>query len=225
MKAMILCAGRGERMRPLTANTPKPLLKIQDEPIVVHMLKALRKGGVRECVINVSQLGDQIMDALGDGAAYGMHIQYSIEESPLETAGGVIKALPLLGEEPVLIVSGDIYTEFDFSVLYNKPLNGMLAHCVMVPNPSYHPEGDFYLEADQHLSLVGERAYTYGNIGVYDASLFADRPIERVGIGSLLRVAIEQDLVSGELFTGAWHNLGTPEDLQRLNKLLSEKTA
>lgn len=225
MKAMILCAGRGERMQPLTATTPKPLLRIQDEPIVVHVLKALSKAGFRECVINVSHLGEQITTFLGDGAAYGMHIQYSIEETPLETAGGVIKALPLLGPEPILIVSGDVYTDFDFSTLYNKPLNGMLAHCVMVPNPAYHLEGDFYLDDDQHLTLAGKQSFTYGNIGVYDAALFSDRPIERIGIGSLLRAAIEQDLVTGELFTGTWHNVGTPEDLLRLNKMLSEKMA
>jgi MurNAc alpha-1-phosphate uridylyltransferase len=225
MKVMLLCAGRGERMRPLTATIPKALIKIQGEPLVVHMLKSLKKSGFRECVINVSHMGEQIIQTLGDGSAFDMHIEYSIEESPLETAGGVIKALPLLGQEPILIVSGDLYTEFDFTILRDKPLAGMLAHCVMVNNPPYHPEGDFHLGADHHLALTGDTTLTYGNIGVYDLAMFAERPVEKIGIGALLRAAIGKHQVTGELFTGAWHNLGTPEDLMHLTRMLSEKTA
>jgi MurNAc alpha-1-phosphate uridylyltransferase len=225
MKVMLLCAGRGERMRPLTATTPKPLLKIQGEPIVVHMLRSLRKAGFRECVINVSLMGEQIIQALGHGAAFDMQIEYSIEESPLETAGGVIKALPLLGDEPILIVSGDIYTDFDFATLKDKSLEGMLAHCVMVNNPPYHPEGDFHLSADHHLTLAGNTPFTYGNMGIYDLSLFTDHPVEKIGLGAVLKDAIGKDKVTGELFTGVWHNIGTPEDLLHLNKMLSEKTA
>lgn len=225
MKVMLLCAGLGERMRPLTLTTPKPLLKVQGEPILAHTLTALKKAGFRECVINVSQLGEQIIDVLGDGAAYEMHIEYSIEEKPLGTAGGVIKALPLLGDGPILIVSGDIYTDFDFTSLRDKSLGNMLAHCVMVPNPPYHPGGDFHLGTDHILAPKGENMLTYGNIGIYHMQLFAGHPIEQMGIGPLLREAIKEKAVSGQLFTGAWHNLGTPDDLMHLNKILSEKTA
>lgn len=225
MKAMILCAGRGERMRPLTNTLPKPLLQVNHEPMLIHMLRALKHAGFSECVINVSHLGDMIMHVVGDGASVEMNVQYSIEETPLETAGGVIKALPLLGDEPFLIVSGDIYTNFEFATLCNMPLNGNLAHCIMVPNPPYHPEGDFCLNDNRLLSFQGDKAYTYGNIGVYHPALFANRPIERIGIGAVLRTAIIQNLVSGQLFRGGWYNVGTPEDLQMLNKLLAENTA
>lgn len=225
MKVMLLCAGRGERMHPLTLTTPKPLLYLNGEPIVVHTLKALKAAGFRDIVLNVSFLGEKIIQALGDGATWGLNIQYSIEDTPLETAGGIIKALPLLGEGPIVVISGDIYTEYDFQSLLQRSWEGVAAHCVMVPNPSFHPEGDFHMDADHRLHNEGQPRLTHGNIGVYQHALFEHRPQGRLGLGKILYEIVPTQRVTGELYTGVWHNVGTPEELMRVNQALTEKTA
>ena len=229
--AMILAAGRGERMRPLTDGTPKPLLRAGGRPLIVWQIEALAHAGFTDIVINVADGGDQMMAALGDGAAFGVRIRWSREREPLETAGGVATALPLLGPGPVLIVSGDIWTRFDYASLVAR-IDAMAAdpaaaraHLVMVPNPPYHPEGDFALRRDR-LALAAEDRLTFGNIGVYDTALFAGLPRGvRLKMLPLYRDWIDRGIVSGECYEGAWANVGTPDDLRALDAMLTGSSA
>jgi MurNAc alpha-1-phosphate uridylyltransferase len=223
MKAIILAAGRGERMRPLTLTTPKPLLRAGDRCLIEYHLTALARAGVDEVVINHSWLGQQIVDYLGDGSRYGVNIVYSAEgEPPLETAGGIIQALPLLGEAPFILVNADIWTDYDFSRLPHT-LTGK-AHLVLVDNPLHHREGDFAL-TDTRLQQAyilknsGERL-TYSGIGLYSAALFADMPLGVRPLAPILRAAIDRGEVSGEWYRGAWWDIGTPERLQQLDSFL-----
>jgi len=212
MKAMILAAGRGERMRPLTDHTPKPLLKINDEPLIVHHLRALKKSGINDIVINLAHLGEQIETTLKDGSEFGVNIQYTHEcEGGLETGGGVFNALPLLGDDPFLVISADIFTNFPFEKLPKK-IEG-LAHLILVKNPGYHLEGDFGL-AENKIKNEGQRKLTFGNIGVYTPELFKHCTPGFFKLAPLLREAADQNLVTGEMFEGAWDNIGTPEPLQ-----------
>jgi len=226
MRAMILAAGRGERMRPATDRMPKPLLPVGGKPLVVWLLEALARNGFTEIVVNVSHLGEMIERALGDGSAYGAHIAYSREAQALETAGGIAAALPLLGTEPFVVVNGDIHTDFAFSALRARAAcfgPRLLAHLVLVPNPPHHPAGDFGLEGG--LIVPGaDRRLTFSGIGVYRPELFA--PVSsgaREQLARLLREPIAQRRVSAERYDGVWIDVGTPERLAAVERLLAAR--
>jgi N-acetyl-alpha-D-muramate 1-phosphate uridylyltransferase len=219
MKAMILAAGRGERMRPLTDHIPKPLLKVGGKSLIVWHLERLAKAGFKEVVINHAHLGEQIEQALGDGSVWGLNVQYSPETSALETAGGIANALPLLGDAPFLVVNGDVFTEIDFGALQLVSPN--LAHLVMVDNPPQHPDGDFVVDSGK-VTNQGNHKLTFSGIGIYHPALFVD--VERgqaAKLAPLLRSAMIKGLVTGEHYQGIWHDIGTPERLSFLDKQLS----
>lgn len=217
MKAMILAAGRGERMRPLTNATPKPLLQIKGRCLIEYHLQALKAAGVEQVVINISWLGQQIRTYLGDGDRYGVHIDYSDEGAePLETAGGIVQALPLLGEAPFIVVNADIFTDYNFTKLCEPPLRG-LAHLVMVANPEHHQQGDFHLDASGCLS-EGSPRYTYSGIGVYSPALFAGMQAGKHALAPLLCQAMRDRQITGELYHGRWHDIGTPPRLYELDQ-------
>jgi len=219
MKAMILAAGRGERMRPLTDHIPKPLLKVGGKSLIVWHLERLAKAGFKEVVINYAHLGEQIEQALGDGSVWGLNVQYSPETSALETAGGIANALPLLGDAPFLLVNGDVFTEIDFGALQLVSPN--LAHLVMVDNPPQHPDGDFVVDSGK-VTNQGNHKLTFSGIGIYHPALFVD--VERgqaAKLAPLLRSAMIKGLVTGEHYQGIWHDIGTPERLSFLDKQLS----
>lgn len=209
MKAMILGAGRGERLRPLTDYTPKPLLMAGGKPLIEHLILSLVKQGFLELIINVAHCGEQIQSYLGDGQTWGARIEYSEEREALETGGGIFHALPKLGDAPFLVVNGDIATDFPFCRMQSHPKE--LAHLILVPNPPHHIEGDFGLEGEQVLERNG---YTFSGIGVYRPELFADCILGRFPLAPLLRKAISQYKVSGELYSGFWMDIGTLERLQ-----------
>ena len=233
MKAMILAAGRGERMRPLTDKTPKPLLKVGGKPLIVWHLERLAKAGFKEIVINHAHLGEQIEAALGNGAEWGVSIQYSPEKVALETAGGIAKALDLLtentnGNKPFLVVNGDTYTDIDFGTLAPSHLHGegegaiiqQLAHLVLVNNPPQHPQGDFAIEADM-LKHSGAQMLTFSGVGVYHPDLFADIVKgEPAKLAPLLRKAIDNNAATAQYYQGVWHDIGTPERLKQLDESL-----
>ena len=220
MKAMLLAAGRGERMRPLTDVTPKPLLSVGGRSLIAWHLQALARAGVRDVVINLGWLGEQIPAALGDGAAFGVRIQYSPEPWPaLETGGGVFQALPLLGPEPFLVVSGDLWTDFDFTRIALAP--DALGQLVLVPNPPHHPRGDFGLQGGQVVD--GEPRFNYGNIGLYHPEFFAGCTSGRFPLIEPLRRAIAAGRLGGQLYPGEWHNIGTPEQLAALDQALTAR--
>jgi MurNAc alpha-1-phosphate uridylyltransferase len=224
--AMILAAGRGERMRPLSDTTPKPLLQAGGKPLIVWQIEALAAAGFDDLVINVAHGADAMIDALDDGSRFGVRIRWSREPEPLETAGGIATASPLLPTGPVVIVSGDIWTRFDYRSLgermatMTRASDAPRVHLVMVPNPPYHSEGDFTLR-DGRLALDGERRLTFGNIGVYDMALFRDLPRgAKLRMLPLYRDWIAGGLVSGERYDGPWANVGTPSDLAALDASL-----
>ena len=223
MKAMILAAGRGVRMRPLTDSTPKPLLPVRGKPLVVHLIERLRRAGFADIVINVAHLGAMIESALGDGAALGVRIAYSREARALETAGGIAAALPLLGEGPFVVANGDIYSDFSFERL--RPIAQVLsehtlAHLVLVDNPPHHAAGDFCLRQGM-LMAEGVPRLTFSGIGTYHPALFsALAPGVRHGLAALLREPIASGRVSGEHHQGLWFDVGTPERLAQLQHLV-----
>lgn len=224
MKAMILAAGVGERMRPLTEHTPKPLLRVAGMPLIEHHIRRLAAAGLGELVINVSHLGAQIMDYCGDGSAWGVHIAYSQEDAPLETAGGILKALPLLGEAPFLVVNGDIWTDYPFERMATYALRpDESAHLVMVDNPPQHPTGDFHLDDNGWIRALAPTAVgcTYAGVGVYTAAFFAGVPVGKTPLLPLLDAAIRQGRLGGERYRGQWHDVGTPERLRELDATLS----
>jgi MurNAc alpha-1-phosphate uridylyltransferase len=224
--AMILAAGRGERMRPLSDATPKPLLEAGGKPLLVWQIEVLARAGYRDLVINVSHHADQFIARLGDGAALGVSIRWSREAEPLETAGGIVNALPLLPSGPLLVVSGDIWSAFDCASL--APRRDAMArdavpraHLVMVPNPPYYPQGDFRL-AGELLTLEGEPRLTFGNIALYHTALFAELPRgEKLKMLPLYHAWIRSGIASGERYDGPWFNVGTPAELAALNDYLS----
>jgi MurNAc alpha-1-phosphate uridylyltransferase len=230
--AMILAAGRGERMRPLSDLTPKPLLEVGGVPLIERQVRALVAAGYVDIVVNVSHLADRLVAALGDGSALGASIRWSREAEPLETAGGIATAMPLLPEGPALIVSGDLWTAFDYRSL-ERVARTMAddpapprVHLVMVDNPDYHPRGDFVLVPGPggrgRLTADDGPRLTYGNIGVYDTALFRELPRGRkLKLLPLLEDWIARGWVSGEHYAGAWANLGTPADLADLNRRLT----
>jgi N-acetyl-alpha-D-muramate 1-phosphate uridylyltransferase len=217
MRAMILAAGRGERMRPLTDHTPKPLLQVRGKPLIHWHLERLAAGGVREVVINLSWLGDRLRAALGDGTRWGLHLHYSEEGPvPLETGGGIFRALPLLGAAPFLLINGDAFTDMDYTRLL-LPAH-CAAHLVLVANPPQHPQGDFSLR-DGLVCETGGARWTYAGIGVCSAALFAGCSDGRFALLPLLRRAIGQGRLSGEVYGGMWHDVGTAARLAELNRV------
>lgn len=221
MKVMLLAAGRGERMRPLTDATPKPLLKAGPRTLIEHHLHALASAGHRDIVINVAWLGEQIQRHVGDGSRYGASVTYSEEPyPPLETAGGIVQALPLLGEAPFAVINADIWTDYPFERL---PLHiEGLAHLILVDNPEHHRQGDFAL-ANHIVLSEGETRYTYSGMGVYHPRMFASLTPGRRPLAPLLREAMQQRQVTGEHYAGRWRDIGTPERLTELDAQLSAK--
>ena len=221
MKAMILCAGRGERMRPLTDTIPKPLLLVAGKPLVQYHIEKLAQAGVTEIVINHAWLGGQIEQALGDGGQWGVNIQYSAEAEALETAGGIIKALPLLGEESFIIANGDVWSDYPFEQLLKiKP---KAAHLVLVKNPKQHPQGDFTLDDGGYVSAQGDKKLTYSGISVLNPLLFTERKVGRMPLAPLLRQAMDVQRVSGELYYGDWVDVGTRERLIKLDETVRKR--
>lgn len=217
---MILAAGRGERMRPLTDRIPKPLLQAGGKPLIEHHIEALVAGGITRLVINHAHLGEQIVAALGDGARWGVSIAYSPEpQGALETGGGIFRALPLLGEAPFLVVNGDVWTDLEFHGLALP--TGKRAHLVLVDNPTHNPGGDFALQ-DGELVLTGGVRLTFSGIGVYDPALFEGCAPGAFPLAPLLRQAIEEGQVSGVHHQGQWMDIGTPQRLARLDRQLAE---
>lgn len=231
MKALIFAAGFGERMRPLTEHTPKPLLVAGGKPLIVWHLEKLAALGIDEVVINTSWLAAQFPATLGDGARHGLRIRYSHEgDAPLETGGGMLEALPLLGDAPFIAVNGDIWTDFDFARLPREPAG--LAHLVLVDNPAHHPRGDFRLDAAHRVQADGEPRLTFAGIGVYRPALLHDwhdtvgdspgaseRP-PRFPIAPLLRAAMARGQIGGEHHSGRWTDVGTPQRLHELDAAL-----
>jgi MurNAc alpha-1-phosphate uridylyltransferase len=226
VKAMILAAGRGERMRPLTDAMPKPLLAAGGKPLIVWHIEALVRAGVRDIVINHAHLGRMIEAALGDGARFGARIRYSPEGEALETAGGIANALPLLGEAPFLVVNGDIFCDYDFASLPALAA-GDLAHLVLVPNPPHHPGGDFALAGSRVAApspAPGLPLRTFSGIGLYRPALFAGIARgEKAKLAPLLLAAMRAGQVGGELHAGRWTDVGTPARLGELDQLLSRQ--
>ncbi len=216
--AMILAAGRGERMRPLTDKTPKPLLTVHGTPLICWHLQKLAAAGIEKVVINLAHLGQQIIDELGDGQQFGLQICYSPESEALETAGGIVNALPLLGAEDFLLVNGDVWCDVDFSRF--TPLHaGLLAHLLMVNNPSHNLDGDFPLcDGQLHLPTNDVECLTYSGIGVYSTQLFAPLHAGKQPLAPVLKQAIREQRVAGQLHQGVWCDVGTPERLAALNQ-------
>jgi MurNAc alpha-1-phosphate uridylyltransferase len=213
MRGMILAAGRGERMGALTAETPKPLLRVAGRYLIEYPILALANIGIKEIVINVSYRGAQIIDTIGGGARYGVTIHYSEEVEALETGGGIFQALPLLGRDPFVVLSSDIITDYPLQHLPKNPEK--LAHIVLVDNPIYHQKGDFGI-SDNLISMHAKPSFTFGNIGVYRPELFANCKPGHFRLGDLLKKSIAEGQISGEHYQGIWHNLGTPEELEKV---------
>ena len=222
MKAMILAAGRGERLRPLTDRLPKPLLPVAGRPLIEYTIEALVAAGVCEIIINLAWLGELIEKALGDGRRFGAVIRYSHEgQVGLETAGGIVHALGLLGDEPFLVVNGDIVTDFPFQRLRDQPMD--LAHLVLVPNPPHNKNGDFSISCGMVVA-ADEQSLTFSGVGVYRPELFRSCPPGRHRLAPLLREAMARGKVSGERYDGLWMDIGTKERLHKLNEKMINLT-
>ncbi|MGE0114024.1 MAG: N-acetylmuramate alpha-1-phosphate uridylyltransferase MurU [Steroidobacteraceae bacterium] len=223
MKAMILAAGRGERMRPLTDRHPKPLLKVGGKPLIEYHLERLAIAGFHDIVINTAWLGEQIPAQVGDGSRWHVRIAYSHEGWPaLETGGGIFKALPLLGDEPFLVVNGDVWTDWQVATpaLPSQWHADTLAHLVLVPNPVHHPKGDFGLQ-DGQVTAATTQSFTFSGMGFYHPRLFAGCSPGAFKLAPLLFAAISSRRVTGEFYAGQWYDIGTPERLAMLDRLLS----
>lgn len=227
MKAMILAAGFGKRMQPLTDTTPKPLLAVGGKPLIVYHLERLQELGVREVVINVAYLGDKIVAALGDGSQWGLSIHYSFENEPLETGGAILQALPLLGDAPFLLVNGDVWTDYEFGQLVNQPLRkDSLGRLVLVANPGHNRAGDFTLHEGQllHNSEI-DAGYTYSGLSLLHPDIvgaYGERR-QTFALREAFEDAIAHNRLEGEFFTGEWWDIGTPERLQQLDEKLSRR--
>ncbi len=222
---MILAAGRGERMRPLTDALPKPLLVAGGKPLIVWHIEKLRAAGFTELVINHAHLGELIVRALGDGRNHGVSIRYSAEGKALETAGGIRHALPLLGDAPFLVINGDIFCDADLAALRQPPdrfaSGADLAHLLMVPNPPHHPGGDFHLNGSGRLSQAGEPRLTFAGIGLYQAALFEGlEDGQAAPLGPRLRAAMDAGRIGGQRHDGLWLDIGTPQRLSDLDRRL-----
>lgn len=219
---MILAAGRGERMRPLTDTTPKPLLQVCGKPIIQYTIEQLVSAGFNEIIINIAHLGQQIKNTLGSGEQFGASITYSDEgDTALETAGGIANALKLLGDKPFLVVNGDIANDYDFSQLHNKVIK--LAHLVLIPNPEHHAEGDFHLLNNGIITENGSPKLTYSGIGLFHPELFKNLNPGANKLGPLLRQNMSSKSVSGEQFNGFWMDIGTPERLKEMETYLQKQ--
>ena len=223
MKAMVLAAGRGERLRPLTERLPKPLVEAGGKALIDWHLERLAAAGLRDVVVNVSHLADQVVRHVGDGERYGLRVAWSREAEPLETAGGIANARALLGEAPFLLVNSDIYCDYDFSGLKGIALKNSLAHIVLVPNPPQHPEGDFTLES----GMVGNGSaprYTYAGVALMSPALVsAVNPGDKAPLGPLLRKAAGERRLAGELYGGLWTDVGTAARLDELRTMLAAR--
>lgn len=213
---MLLAAGRGERMRPATDHTPKPMLEVAGRPLIEHAINRLARAGIKDLVINHAWLGHRIVESLGDGRALGVRIRYSAEPpGALETGGGIRHALSLLGSEPFVVCNADLWCDYDFTGLALAP--EFLCHLVLVPNPAHHPEGDFHLR-NGRVDNEGEPRLTFSGIGVYRPALFRRRPPGRFPLAPLLREAMAEHAVSGERFDGVWNDVGTPQRLAEIGQ-------
>ncbi|WDO02912.1 nucleotidyltransferase family protein [Aeromonas allosaccharophila] len=221
MKAMILAAGRGERMRPLTDLLPKPLLAVGGKPLIVHHIEKLKSAGVIDLVINHAWLGHKLVEVLGDGSALGVTIHWSAEESALETAGGIVQALPLLGADPFLVINGDTWLDLDYHTLVSQPLGDDLAHLWLVPNPPQHLRGDFALQAGR---VMDTPAFTFSGVGLYDPAAFAGLAVGARKLAPLLRDWMAQGRVGGSLLAGEWRDIGTVDRLRELDDQLQART-
>ena len=216
MKAMILAAGRGERLAPLTERIPKPMISVAGEPLLVHQVRWLRRAGIRDVVVNVHHLGEQIEQRLGDGTDLGVRILYSRERTLLDTGGGVKKALPHLGPGPFVVLNGDIWTNYPFrSLLGLRPAK---AHLVLTPTPPHRPRADFHLDRGRVRRGCGDDL-TYCGIAVLDAALFTSSPAGAFSLADLFFAAAAEGSVSGEVFAGTWIDIGTPDQLKRVRRL------
>jgi len=214
MRAMILAAGRGERLRPLTDHTPKPLLDVHGRPLIAHHLENLAAAGFREVVINLAHLGDMIRESLGDGERWGLNIHYSDEpEDALDTGGGIQQALPLLGDAPFAVINGDVFSNYPLARL--RAVKCDRVHLVLVPNPQHNPEGDFSLLGG-YVGLTGQTLHTFSGISVYHPRFFDSAPGGRFSVKPMLRTAAALQQVTGEMYRGEWHDVGTQERLQAL---------
>lgn len=223
MKAMILAAGRGERLRPLSDSLPKALVEAGGKPLIAWHVERLAAAGCRDAVINVSHLGERIVERIGDGSRYGLRISYSREPRPLETAGGIARALGLLGTEPFLLLNADVYCECDLPRLLGTALGALQAHLVLVPNPPHRPDGDFSLEGGR-VGNRGRPRYTYAGVAVLSPGLVAHvTPGEKAPLAPLLREAADRRLVSGERYDGLWQDAGTRERLMELEARLASR--
>lgn len=224
MKVMLLAAGKGTRMLPLTQHTPKPLLQAGGRSLIEHQILKLKAAGFTRFVINHAWLGRQLEDALGDGARLGVHIDWSREDEPLETAGGIIRALPLLGSAPFAVVNADIWTDYPFARLQAALVPGMHVHLVLVPNPDHNPRGDFVLDAAGRAQLratAAEPSHTFSGIAVYDPACFDAVGERKYPLLPLLERAIRAGRASAELHAGVWQDIGTPERLRALDLSLA----
>lgn len=220
MKAMILAAGKGERMRPLTDQIPKPLLEVAGKPLIVWHLEKLAKAHFKEVVINHAYLGEMIESYLGNGSKWGLEIHYSREGSPLETAGGIKKALTLLGDKPFLVVNADIFTDLDYISLKNRNLNSFKGHLVMVKNPAHHIQGDFVLNHNK-IELEGDSKLTFSGLAIYRPEIFEEINMEPVvKLAPILKKLIDAGFVCGEEHHGLWFDVGTPKRLEEINLFL-----
>lgn len=225
MKAMILAAGLGNRMRPLTLYTPKPLLEVGGKPLIVWHIEKLKKIGVTEIVINSAWLADKLISSLGDGSQFGVDIRWTREEEGLETAGGIINALPLLGTDPFILVNGDVWTTMDFEALRDVKLNDDLAHLVLVDNPKQHPEGDFTLLDGRAFAFdqdVKGENLTFSGVSVIHPKLFDGLESGKRPLAPLLKQSMQNQKVSAEKLKGAWVDVGTPERLMELDLQIRE---
>ena len=225
MKAMILAAGLGNRMRPLTLHTPKPLLEVGEKPLIVWHIEKLQKIGVTEIVINTAWLGEKLANALGDGSQFGVKILWSHEGEGLETAGGIINALPLLGDEPFILVNGDVWTTMDFASLLDVQLGEQQAHLVLVENPPQHLKGDFILSNGLAYTFEQEKlgeALTYSGIAVLHPRMFVGLENGKRPLAPLLKQAMQQQQVSAEKLQGIWVDVGTPERLEQLDQQIKQ---
>lgn len=224
MKAMILAAGRGERMRPLTDTLPKPLLPVLGKPLIVYHLEKLAAAGVHDVIINIAYLGEKIRQALGDGSRWGLSIHYSEEQQPLETGGALLHALPLLGEDDFLLINGDVWTDLEFSLLIEKPLFQMQGCLVFVDNPSHNLNGDYIInkgnKVEESLSQPG---VTFSGLARINPKMITDYPYKRdiFPLREVFDYYVEKQQLEGIVFQGEWHDIGTPERLMQLETLLS----
>ncbi|MFT7266899.1 MAG: MurNAc alpha-1-phosphate uridylyltransferase [Porticoccus sp.] len=228
MKAMILAAGRGERLRPLTDTTPKALAQVGGKPLIQYHIENLVSAGVRDVVINTSWLGDKIESFIGNGSAFGVNVQWSKEHKSLETGGGIRRALPLLGSEPFLLVNADVWTDFSLKNLVEKPLPSEIdAHLILVPNASHHMDGDFMLTPESIVSTPDTRnkTYTYSGISILRPKIFTvyTSTTEKFPLRDVLRESIFSGRIEGEIYTGVWRDIGTLMRLQELDEYLMKR--